>query len=209
MRSSDKTVSQKETVEQFYRDVGRLDIKFASNDTSNTRELPLEELERRLTLWWFSHIGSNEVVPPILAELPESLEACIYWCTQTALAEHYVKFIHQHGIYLSDSRHLLDSGPQTILFREDGRIAIDKPFRESIVSPSGCERTVKRWLLKVVVDPNSAEPRVPESAYWHCSEDVSDEPTHACRKRPRQLLMAATTVAAAIVVLRTMQDKAY
>jgi hypothetical protein len=194
----------KELVEQFRRDAPRLDLHLSRNDNEPSYllrpcgddgddasdEKKADYVQRELVFWWANRFTGG--TPGDIKALPPSLAACMYWCTQSAMADFYISFVERNGMLTAESdRHLLDDGKQTVRFKANGLVDIRKPFRESEVSASG-ERVRRRWQLHVTADIFADEPRVAESVSWQ--EDAA-----APWRSEHAVLAAATFTAAAVL----------
>ncbi len=184
-------MSERDILQQFYRDCDRIRVRFS---TPQHEERPVS-LKRQIIAWWLSRVQNPGAL--IDDALPESIFVCFYWCTQASLADVYVKFIKQRGIFDSATRHLLDDGPHHILFRDDGLISIEKPFRESVIDGSD-ETVAQRWLLMIVADPRSAAPYSPPSLHWQRQSDKN-------KKNHTGLLVASFSVGVAIAAARMLR----
>ena len=211
-------MSDRDILQQFYRDYDRIQVSFSTEQkfvceqqlgSTIIDERPVS-LKRKIIAWWIARVKQppqpqqpqqqqhNEAT----VTLPESIFACFYWCTQASLADPYISFINQCGIFDSATHHLLDDGPHRILFRDDGLISIDKPFRESVIDGSD-ETVVQRWQLRIVAAPASPKPYSPHSLYWH-QQPQQPEPTESGTHNA--LLIASFSVGVAIAAARMLRS---
>ena len=116
--------------------------------------------EEGIIEWWLLHFSekSSETLQKLLyqintkKEIPFSFQRCLYWCTQTSLADYYTDFYYTHNMDES-GHHLIDNNNSSsiyhVIFADDKHIYIKKSFRESYFNKNGNEVIVCYWTLYI------------------------------------------------------------
>jgi hypothetical protein len=146
--------SNYEIVRQFKTDVDRMKVTVMSIPPGQTNE-------KRIIQWWVMHYGGggggNRAFVELKAhieqqQLPSSFRRCLFWCTQTALADYYIAFFQAHQ-FESRGRHLLDGTQYHLTFADDKRIYISKTFREAYITPRATAVVETDWQLHISASP--------------------------------------------------------
>jgi len=152
-----------ELVKQFKIDISRVHVGvYLPNLKMSITSC--ESNEGLIIKWWLLHFSDNSIDIEALQklldqinnkkEIPLSFQTCLYWCTQTALADYYTDFFYQHNM-VNNGHHLIDNGKYTIIFSHDKHIYIQKSFRESYFK-GGNEVIVCYWKLYIKVFPDDS-----------------------------------------------------
>ena len=139
-----KTPPLEETYSQFCIDISR--IKFIVNGIQDEAISPVCKYALLINLFGDTRVGLWFA----------------YWCTQTALADIYIKklhALHRESTTLSDvCYHLLDDGRQTLDIvsnytnhtHETGTLRLFKPFRLCRLDPDGTPQTIQYYHLHII-----------------------------------------------------------